>query len=153
MIWNTMNDIYLNRLKNKKMHSYGMQIGNLAYFLPRDTFLTECKISDLLDFLPRDTFLTKCKISDLLDFLSRDAFLTECKISDLLDFLSKDAFHNERKTNFEVDFSLKNVTYVSSICIPSGMLLSVEKTMPNQPCIPSGMQPDNFNFERKHGKR
>ena len=42
-----MKDIYSNRLKNKWLHSYGMQMDTLVAFLPRETFLTECKKHDI----------------------------------------------------------------------------------------------------------
>jgi len=38
------NDTYLNRLMNNGMHSYGMQTNNTMPLLPREAFLTECKV-------------------------------------------------------------------------------------------------------------
>jgi len=36
-----MNNIYLKRLN--RAHSYGMRLIHLAFFLPKEAFLTECE--------------------------------------------------------------------------------------------------------------
>jgi len=47
-----MNDMYSNRLTNRRMHSAGMQMKNAASFLPKEAFLTECKHTEIFAITP-----------------------------------------------------------------------------------------------------